>query len=67
MNNQNKIRIRYFYDYGSSVCLWAGNNYTSELLGYPIESDYSYLKLLPQIVEEMEKLILLFDGSLHWS
>ncbi len=51
------------FDYGYNF----GLKYTSELLGYPIESDCSYLKLNPQLVEEMEKIILLFDGSLNWS
>ncbi|HEV2461879.1 MAG TPA: hypothetical protein VGS80_26275, partial [Ktedonobacterales bacterium] len=33
-------RIRFFFDYGSGICLWAGNALTRERFGYPIEAEH---------------------------
>ena len=31
-----KYRLRYFFDFGSDICLWAGNDAARDHFGYPV-------------------------------
>ena len=37
MHNNPSLHLKYFFDVGSGVCLWAGDSKTEEILGYAIE------------------------------
>lgn len=37
MHNNPLLHLKYFFDVGSGVCLWAGDSNTEEILGYAIE------------------------------
>jgi hypothetical protein len=56
--------LRFFFDPGSGICLWAGDAVTSEWFGYPIELDR--LPLTPQTKAAAEELIGWFDESIDW-
>ena len=66
MGANETIKIRFFFDYGSGVCLWAGDNYTSNLLGYPISIEADFLALDTTLIAEANRLIDLYDESLNW-
>jgi hypothetical protein len=57
-------RVRFFFDYGSGICLWAGNALTRERFGYPIEPEQ--LGLSPATTAEVEHLLAWYDQSLDW-
>ncbi len=59
-----RYRIRFFFDYGSGICLWSGNAPTRERFGYPIEPEP--LGLSPETAAEVTRLIAWYDRSLDW-
>lgn len=56
--------IRYFFDAGSGVCLWAGNDATQERHGFAIEADS--LPLSTNTQRWLQHLIAWYDTSLNW-
>lgn len=56
--------LRFFFDPGSGVCLWSGNDAARERFGYPVESDL--LPLSDETREEVERLIARYDESVDW-
>jgi hypothetical protein len=56
--------IRYFFDPGSGICLWAKNAAAREKLGYPI--DHRNLDLSENTKRWLEHLVAWFDTSLDW-
>lgn len=57
--------IRYQFDPGSGVCLWAENNEAKERFGYPIE--HWELPLSENTKRYLQHLIAWFDTSIDWS
>lgn len=56
--------MRLFFDAGSGICLWAGDDEAREKYGYPIELDD--LPLKDETVRLGTKLIEKFDTSIDW-
>ena len=57
-------RLRFFFDSGSGVCLWAANDLATQRFGYPVEVDE--LRLTAATRQAIEDLIDLYDESLIW-
>ena len=58
--------LRFFFDPGSGICLWAGNDLTKNKFGdYPIEP--KKLPISHALKEEITKHILWYDKSLNWN
>jgi hypothetical protein len=57
-------QIRYFFDPGSGVCLWAGNAAARERFGYPI--DHRTVDISENARRQLDYLIAWFDTSLDW-
>ncbi len=57
--------IRYQFDPGSGVCLWAENSEAKEHFGYPIE--HWELPLSENTKRYLQHLIAWFDTSIDWS
>jgi hypothetical protein len=57
--------LRYFFDAGSGVCLWAGNEQALERFGYAIEA--ASLGLPDALVAEADRLLTTFDASYDWN
>jgi hypothetical protein len=56
--------LRYFFDYGSGICLWSSNEAARTRFGYPVRLDDL---ALPRDIEELaSKLLDRFDMSLNW-
>ncbi len=62
--NQYTGCIRYFFDAGSGVCLWAGDDATKERHGFAI--DANDLPLLTNTQRWLQYLIAWYDTSLNW-
>lgn len=58
------MRLRYFFDPGSGICLWAADEESRVLFGYPVELEN--LNLSQDTVSLGNRLISLFDGSINW-
>jgi len=59
------MKLRYFYDPGSGVCLWAADDEARAAYGYPVS-----LEELPLSLEaraEGDLLLALFDSSIDWN
>ena len=57
--------VRYFFDPGSGVCLWAKNETAKVKFGYPI--DHWALPLSENAKRWLQYLITWFDTSIDWS
>ena len=57
--------LRYFYDPGSGVCLWAGNDEAKEKFGDPVE--HWELPLSENAKRFLQHLVAWFDTSIDWS
>lgn len=57
-------RLRFFFDAGSGVCLWADNEAAREAFGYPVRSEE--LPIEPETEARLERLIAWFDESVDW-
>lgn len=60
-----KFVLRFFFDPGAGVCLWAGNEAANERFGYAVESDE--LPLAPETREAVDRLMARFDESVDWN
>jgi hypothetical protein len=56
------MKLRYFFDPGSGVCLWAGDDEARKAFGYPVE--LKQLPLSEEIVALGQQLIAQFDTSI---
>jgi hypothetical protein len=56
--------LRYFFDYGSGICLWSSNEAARIRFGYPVELDD--LSLPPSVIDVAFDLMQRFDMSLDW-
>jgi len=60
-----KHKLRFFFDYGSGICIWAGNITTERKFGnYPIEN-YA-LPITKDLINELNNLVIEYDSSLDW-
>ena len=57
-----RYRARYFFDWGSGVCLWSDNDTTRAKFGYPIES--SALDVSDELRAKLDAVIALQLGQL---
>jgi hypothetical protein len=64
MNQTIPLRIRYFFDAGSGVCLWAGNDEARQRHGYAI--DAQALPLTDDTRGWLSHLIAWHDTRLDW-
>ena len=64
MTGKPTYRLRFFFDAGSGICLWAGNDATRERFGYPVP--LTALPLDDALFEEGHALIEAYDGALDW-
>lgn len=58
------MRLRFFFDAGSGVCLWAHDAETKERFGYAVELDD--LNLPPVLRTEIAQLIADYDATIDW-
>lgn len=58
-------RLRYFFDAGSGVCVWAGDAATEARYGYAVELDA--LPLSDGTRRALRRLIAAFDRSIDWA
>ncbi|MBZ9713386.1 hypothetical protein [Deinococcus multiflagellatus] len=58
-------RLRFFFDTGSGICLWAGDPATEARYGLAV--DPQTLPLPPELVAEAERLIALWDTGIDWN
>ena len=59
-----RYALRYFFDPGSGICLWAGNQAARDAFGYPVEA--RQLALPRGTRERMEELTRWVDRSIDW-
>lgn len=59
-----RYAIRFFFDAGSGVCLWAGNDAARDRWDYAIEA--ASLSLPPELRTEAERLVQWYDSSVDW-
>lgn len=64
MIKRNKLRLRYFFDAGSGVCLWAGDDATQAQFDFAIDADNLPLSINTRLW--LRYLIAWFDTSLNW-
>lgn len=57
--------IRYCFDAGSGICLWAANDAARDRWGYAIAADA--LSLPPDLGHAVERLVAWYDQSIDWS
>lgn len=60
-----RYRLRYFFDAGSGVCLWAGDAATQARYGYAVALDA--LPLSDETRGALGRLIAEFDRSIDWA
>jgi len=58
------IALRYFFDAGSGVCLWAGDDAARERFGYAVA--HGDLPLSVNAKRWLDYLVAWFDTSLDW-
>jgi hypothetical protein len=56
--------LRFFFDYGSGVCLWAGNDAAREAYDYPVSAEW--LPLGDDLLARVDRLLEEYDSSLDW-
>jgi hypothetical protein len=57
--------VRYFFDAGSGICLWAANKSARDRFGHPI--DTAVLRVSPGLRQEMSDVCAFFDSSVDWT
>lgn len=58
------MKLRYFFDAGSGICLWSGDDAAREAYGYPVELEN--LQLSKDIIALGNDLIKRYDASVNW-
>ncbi|MBW4662334.1 MAG: hypothetical protein KME15_27085 [Drouetiella hepatica Uher 2000/2452] len=57
-------RLRYFFDSGAGICLWAANDVTRDRLGYTVDS--SKLPITSTLMHRVEFVLAWYDTFLDW-
>lgn len=63
--NGEPYQLRFFFDPGSGVCLWAENDQARERFGYA-RDDLSLLPISRETQAKADELIARYDTSLNW-
>lgn len=58
------FELRYFFDYGSGICLWSSNEAATIRFGYPVE--LNDLNIPSSVRDHAFDLMRRFDMSLDW-
>ena len=58
-----RYKARYFFDWGSGICLWSASLATREAFDYPIES--SALPISDELRDTLERVVALQLGQLN--
>lgn len=58
------MKLRYFFDPGSGVCLWAADDEARNAFGYPV--DLNHLPVSKELAAVGQQLIAKFDTSIDW-
>lgn len=58
------MRLRFFFDAGSGVCLWAQDAEAKARFGYPVEA--SMLDVAEELRAEIEQLVTDYDDTFPW-
>ncbi len=58
------MRLRFFFDAGSGVCLWAQDDEAKARFGYPVEA--GDLDIPAELRAEIEQLITDYDDTFPW-
>lgn len=56
--------LRFFFDAGSGVCLWAYDDEAKARFGYPVESEM--LDVPAELRAEIEQLLKDYDDTFDW-
>jgi hypothetical protein len=56
--------LRFFFDAGSGVCLWAYDDEAKARFGYPVESDM--LDVPAELRDEIDQLVKDYDDTFDW-
>jgi hypothetical protein len=64
MEEMAKYRLRYFFDPGADICLWASNEAARQEFGYPVEA--RRLPLPENTWRRVTYLSAWYDTSLDW-
>jgi len=56
--------LRFFFDAGSGVCLWAYDDEAKARFGYPVES--GVLDIPAELQAEIEQLVTDYDDTFPW-
>ncbi len=59
------FRLRFFFDLGSAVCFWAGNDVTQAKFSYTIEAHAVPLRFT--LCQQAEYLCIWYDTSIDWN
>lgn len=57
-------QLRYFFNFGAGVCLWAGNDATREIFDYPVSS--AQLPITTTLKYRVEFVVTWYDTFLDW-
>jgi hypothetical protein len=58
------MRLRFFFDAGAGVCLWAQDEAAKARFGYPVEADA--LDIPVELRAELEQLVTDYDDTFPW-
>ena len=58
------MRLRFFFDAGAGVCLWAQDEAAKARFGYPVEADA--LDIPVELRAELEQLVTDYDDTFSW-
>jgi len=59
------MRLRFFFDAGSGVCLWAQDEEAKRRFGYPVDLDA--LDLPRDLYADLARLIADYDATIDWN
>jgi hypothetical protein len=60
----SKYKLRYFFDPGANICLWAANENARERFGYPV--DISQLPISENTRRRVFYVAAWYDTSIDW-
>lgn len=63
-STQQVYKLRYFFDFGSGICLWAVNDAATERFGYQVHS--SKLPITSNLMYRIEFVLAWYDTFLDW-
>jgi hypothetical protein len=58
-------KLRYFFDAGSGICLWAANDASRSTWGYPVDVDV--IGLPETVCKQAYDTLTFYDTCINWS